>query len=115
MALVFATAAYGFMSLHKTPQGVLPTLFVSAAILSCMLVIEDFTWFALRAAAPHYGDVNAGKLIMQGEWSTQFLGSVNAYFTAIPNWYFVNIIFSCAVLITIPGQQQLTVATVVTR
>lgn len=114
MAALFGVAAYGFLSRSTGLRGLLPTLFVIGAIFSSMLVIEDFMWFTLRAAAPYQGDANAGKLIMDGEWSTRFMGSVDAYFTAIPNWYFLNIIFSAVVLTLIRGKQRLTAAAVAT-
>ena len=54
-----------------------------------MLVIEDAAWFGIRAVAPREGDINAGKLVTEGEWTTQFMGSTNFYFIVVPNWYFV--------------------------
>jgi hypothetical protein len=54
-------------------------------------------WFALRATAPLDHDVNGGRLVVQGEWSTQFLGSVDIHLTAIPIWYFTNVAFTLAV------------------
>lgn len=72
------------------------TLIIVGSIISVMLVIEDFAWFMLRAVAPRDGDVNAGKLVTDGEWTTQFMGSTSFYFTAIPNWYFVSTF--CAII-----------------
>jgi hypothetical protein len=80
---------------------------MAGALFSSMLAVEDFTWFALRAAAPVHGDANAGSLIMPGEWTTQFMGSVDAYFTAIPNWYFLGASLSAAALVTARGRQRL--------
>jgi hypothetical protein len=62
-------------------------------LFSSMLSIEDFGWFMLRAVAPVQGDINAGRLVMPGEWTTQFMGSVDVHFTAIPNWYFLSVVF----------------------
>jgi hypothetical protein len=45
-------------------------------------------------------------LIMHGEWTTQFMGSTDAYFTAIPNWYFMNIVFLAIALAVIRARQQ---------
>lgn len=64
-----------------------------------MLILEDFMWFTLRASAPIEGDLNGGSLVKQGEWSTQFLGSIDAQFTAIPNWYFLNALFTFSVFL----------------
>ena len=83
------------------------SLMIAGALFSSMLAVEDFTWFALRAAAPVQGDANAGRLVMPGEWTTRFMGSVDAYFTAIPNWYFLGMAFSVATLAMTRGRQQL--------
>jgi hypothetical protein len=72
-----------------------------------MLAVEDFTWFALRAIAPVQGDANAGRLVMPGEWTTQFMGSINLHFTAIPNWYFLGVVLSAATMATARGMQRL--------
>ncbi|OLC80807.1 MAG: hypothetical protein AUJ08_08005 [Thaumarchaeota archaeon 13_1_40CM_3_50_5] len=58
-----------------------------------------------------HGDVNAGELIMSGEWTTQFMGSVDAHFTAIPNWYFLSVVFSALVMMTTRRQQLAAIAT----
>lgn len=99
MAAVFGIAGYAFLHLNVGPQALLSGLVLTGAIFSSMLVIEDFTWFTLRATAPIAGDLNGGSLIMRGEWSTQFLGSVDAHLTAIPNWYFLNVIFTFAIIL----------------
>jgi len=107
MAAVFGLAAYGLLAAHVSMRGLVPSLIMVSALFSSMLAVEDFTWFALRAAAPVYGDANAGKLVMPGEWTTQFMGSVDAYFTAIPNWYFFGVAFSAVALVVTHGRQQL--------
>lgn len=107
MALVFGLAGYGLLSTHLRMRGLAPSLILVGALFSSMLAVEDFTWFALRAAAPVHGDANAGRLVMPGEWTTQFMGSIDAHFTAIPNWYFLGIVFSAAALVTTRGRQQL--------
>jgi hypothetical protein len=107
MASVFGLATYGLLRVHVSIKGLVPSLIIIGALFSSMLVTEDFTWFALRAAAPIQGDVNAGKLVMSGEWTTQFMGSVDAHFTAIPNWYFLSIVFSAIALATTRSRQQL--------
>lgn len=90
MAALFGIAAYSIVvpNFPIRKNGVL-TLVLVGTIFSVMLVIEDFAWFTLRAVAPRDGDINAGKLVIEGEWTTQFMGSTSFYFTAVPNWYFV--------------------------
>ena len=75
-----------------------PPAVVSATTMLFVLIItlEDFLWFVLRAVAPYQGDINAGRLIIPGEWTTQFLGSTDLYLTAIPNWYFVSVLLAAA-------------------
>lgn len=107
MAAVFGLASYGLLSFHVSTGGLVPSLILVGALFSSMLAIEDFTWFALRAAAPVDGDANAGKLVVPGEWTTQFMGSVDAHFTAIPNWYFLGVAFSAVALVTTRGKQRL--------
>jgi hypothetical protein len=107
MASVFGLAAYGLKSMHIGMRGLIPGIILVGALFSSMLAVEDFTWFALRAAAPVHGDPNAGRLVMAGEWTTQFMGSVDAHFTAIPNWYFLGVAFSAAALATTRGWRQL--------
>ena len=94
-------------------KGVLPSLILTGALFGPMLVVEDFMWFTLRATAPVQSDAEAGMLIMPGEWTTQFMGSTDAYFTAIPNWYFMNIVFSAIALAVIRLRQQPLAAAVV--
>jgi hypothetical protein len=91
MAGIFGIVAYLIVILNFPirKNGVL-TLLIVGSIISVMLVIEDFAWFTLRAVAPREGDINSGKLVTDGEWTTQFMGSTGFYFTAIPNWYFVS-------------------------
>ena len=108
MAAVFGLAAYGMLSFHVGTKGLATSLILVGALFSSMLAVEDFMWFTLRAAAPVDGDVNAGKLVMSGEWTTQFMGSFDAHFTAIPNWYFLSAGFSGAALATIRNRQRLT-------
>jgi hypothetical protein len=93
MAAVFGLAAYGLLAMHGIKTTILSVI-LTGALFSSMLVIEDFTWFALRAVAPLHGDHNAGRFIMEGEWTTRFMGSTNVYFTALPNWYFASLAFS---------------------
>ncbi|HXV46742.1 MAG TPA: hypothetical protein VD736_08725 [Nitrososphaera sp.] len=107
MAVVFGLAAYGLLSAHGSVRGLVPSLMIAGALFFSMLAVEDFTWFALRAAAPFDGDANAGRLVVPGEWTTRFMGSVDTYFTAIPNWYFLGAGFSAAALATTRGRQQL--------
>jgi hypothetical protein len=106
MAAVFGVTAYGLLAAHVNMKGVLPSLILTGALFGPMLVVEDFMWFTLRATAPMQGDTNAGMLIMPGEWTTQFMGSTDAYFTAVPNWYFMNIVFSAIALAVIHARQQ---------
>lgn len=106
MAAVFGVTAYGLLAAHVNMKGVLPSLILTGALFGPMLVVEDFMWFTLRATAPMQGDANAGMLIMHGEWTTQFMGSTDAYFTAIPNWYFMNIVFLAIALAVIRARQQ---------
>ena len=90
MAGIFGIAAYSIAILNFPIRkyGVL-TIVLVCTIFPVMLVIEDFAWFMLRAFAARDGDINAGKLVMEGEWTTQFMGSTSFYYTAVPNWYFV--------------------------
>ena len=91
MAGIFGIAAYSFVVFgFPIRKNRLLTLILVGAILAVMLVIEDFAWFTFRAIAPRSEDINAGKLVMDGEWTTQFMGSTGFYFTAIPNWYFLS-------------------------
>lgn len=99
MAAIFGVAGYAFLHLQIGPQALLPGLVLTGAIFSSMLVVEDFMWFTLRASAPLEGDLNGGNLVMHGEWSTQFLGSIDAHLTAIPNWYFLNALFTFSVFL----------------
>lgn len=89
MAAVFGLVSYSLLRSHRV-KGLVPSLIFAGALFSSMLAVEDFTWFALRAVAPVEGDLNAGNLVLPGEWTTQFMGSVDLYFTAIPNWYFLS-------------------------
>lgn len=107
MASVFGLATYGLLSTHVNVKDLVSTLIMVGAIFSSMLAVEDFTWFALRAAAPVHGDANAGRLVMPGEWTTQFMGSIDVHFTAIPNWYFFGLAFSAAALLTTSSRQRL--------
>jgi hypothetical protein len=107
MAAVFGLAAYGLLSMHVSAKGLVPSLILIGALFSSMLAVEDFTWFALRAGAPVHGDANAGRLVMPGEWTTRFMGSVDAYFTAIPNWYFLGVAFSAVAVVATRGRLQL--------
>lgn|SRR5581483_1191089 len=106
MAAVFGLTAYALLTMHGI-KGAIPSLILTVALFSSMLVVEDFTWFALRAVAPVHGDSNAGKLISQGEWTTRFMGSTDAYFTAIPNWYFASIAFSIISVLAIKSRRPL--------
>lgn len=110
MAAVFGLAAYFLLFAQGKMMGLIPSIIMVVALFSSMLAVEDFTWFALRATAPVHGDANAGRLVMPGEWTTQFMGSVDAYFTALPNWYFFGIAFSAAALVMTCGRQQLAAA-----
>lgn len=107
MATVFGLAAYGLLLTQAGIKGLVPSLVMISALFSSMLAVEDFTWFGLRAAAPVQGDLNSGKLVLPGEWTTQFMGSVDAHFTAIPNWYFLSAGFVVATLATTRGKQKL--------
>lgn len=108
MATVFGSASYGILSAYASARGVIPGLIMAGALFSSMLAIEDFTWFALRAAAPVQGDANAGRLVMPGEWTTRFMGLTDAHFTAMPNWYFLGMALSAAtVAATACGRQRL--------
>ncbi len=89
LAGVFGTAAYSIVRNFPIRKNGVLTLVLVGTIFSVMLVIEDFAWFVFRALAPRDGDINAGKLVIEGEWTTQFMGSTTFYFTAIPNWYFL--------------------------
>lgn len=106
MAAVFGLAAYGLLAMHGI-KGAIPSLILAGALFSSMLVVEDFTWFALRAVAPLHGDSNAGKLIADGEWTTRFMGSTDVYFTAIPNWYFASLAFSAISMMAARGRRSL--------
>jgi hypothetical protein len=105
MAAVFGIAACGLLAM----QGIkgIPSIILAGALFSSMLVVEDFTWFTLRAIAPLDGDSNAGKLIADGEWTTRFMGSTDAYFTAIPNWYFASLAFSAISVMAARGRRPL--------
>ena len=105
MVAVFGLAAFGLLWGHISMKSLIPSLIMVGAVFSSMLAVEDFTWFTLRAGAPMQGDINAGKLINSGEWTTQFMGSVDAYFTAIPNWYFLSIVLSAVALVTTRRRQ----------
>ena len=111
MAAVFGLAAYGLLCGRVSIKSIIPSVIMVSALFSSMLAVEDFTWFTLRAVAPMHGDVNAGKLIMSGEWTTQFMGSVDAHFTAIPNWYFLSVVLSALVMMTTRRQQLAAIAT----
>lgn len=100
MAAVFGLATYGLLSAHVGTKGRVTSLILVGALFSSMLAVEDFIWFTLRAAAPVDGDANAGKLVVPGEWTTRFMGSVDAHFTEIPNWYLLSVGFSAAALVT---------------
>jgi hypothetical protein len=110
MALVFGLAAYGLLRAHTDIRGLVPSLIMTGALFSSMLAVEDFTWFALRAAAPVQGDANAGRLVMPGEWTTQFIGSVDAHFTAIPNWYFLSVVLSAVAMVATRRRHKLVAA-----
>jgi hypothetical protein len=99
MAVIFGLAGYFFLQLHSGPKGLVSGIILTGALFSTMLVIEDFAWFSFRALAPLQSDMNGGKLVMAGEWSTQFLGSTNLHFTEIPNWYFMNVLFTSSIII----------------
>jgi hypothetical protein len=109
MAAVFGLAVFGLVRIQTGVKGLAPSLVLAGLLFSGMLAVEDFTWFALRAAAPVQGDMNAGMLVLPGEWTTRFMGSVDAYFTAIPNWYFLSAGF-LAGLAAVQGRQRLAVA-----
>jgi len=104
MAGVFGLTAYGLIMMHSI-RGAIPSFILTVALFSSMLVVEDFTWFALRAVAPVHGDSNAGKLMAQGEWTTRFMGSTDVYFTTIPNWYFASLAFSAISAIAIKSRR----------
>ncbi len=110
MALAFGVAAYGLLRTHMAVEDIIPSLVLTGAIFFSMLAVEDFTWFTLRAVAPVQGDMNAGRLVLPGEWTTQFMGSVDAYFTAIPNWYFLSVAFLAAFVATREKQDLAAVA-----
>ena len=99
MAAVFGITAYGLLAVHGVRR-TMPILALIGALTLSMLAVEDFTWFSLRALAPLDGDTNGGKLIMHGEWTTRFMGSTDAYFMAVPNWYFLSLASAAIVLIT---------------
>jgi hypothetical protein len=102
MAGLFGIAAYSFVLLNfATTKNRLLTLILVGAIFFVMLVIEDFAWFTLRAVAPRSEDINGGKLVTEGEWTTQFLGSTNFYFTVIPNWYFLSAFYALIAAMTV--------------
>jgi hypothetical protein len=110
MAAAFGVAAYGLLRTHVVVRGIIPSLVIIGAVFSSMLAVEDFTWFTLRAVAPVQGDMNAGRLVLPGEWTTQFMGSVDAHFTAIPNWYFLSAAFLAAFVATREKQCLATIA-----
>lgn len=90
MAGLFGLVAYSIVVLHLPGRkNRVLTLVLCGTIFSVMLVIEDAAWFSIRAVAPREGDVNAGKLVTEGEWTTQIMGSTSFYFIVVPNWYFV--------------------------
>lgn len=91
MAAVFGLVVWSMLRVQMVTNGLAPSLILASLLFSGMLAIEDFAWFTLRAAAPVQGDLNAGRLVLHGEWTTQFMGSVDAHFTAIPNWYFLSV------------------------
>jgi hypothetical protein len=62
MFAVFGLAAYGLLSAHVGRSGILSSLILVGALISSMLAVEDFTWFALRAVAPISDDSNAGRI-----------------------------------------------------
>lgn len=102
MAAIFGSAAFSFVVLCLPSMKYrLLTLILVVAIFSVMLVIEDFAWFTFRAIAPLSEDVNAGKLVTEGEWTTQFMGSTSFYFTAVPNWYFLSTFYAVVALMTV--------------
>lgn len=111
MATAFGIAGYTFLRLHSGPRKFVSLMILTGVLSSSMLVLEDFMWFTFRAAAPFQGDANGGKLVMQGEWSTQFLGSVDAHLTAIPNWYFLNILLSCGGILITRSKERIAIAT----
>lgn len=92
MAIVIGSFCYWLLrAFPSAGTARLALLVLPAAILFMTIItLEDFLWFVFRATAPYQGDVNGGKLIIPGEWTTQFLGSTGAYFMAIPNWYFIS-------------------------
>jgi len=106
MLTVFGLAAYGLLHTQIRMKGLLTSIVLIGALVSSMLVVEDFAWFALRAGAPVDGDANGGKLVIPGEWTTQFAGSTDAYFTAIPNWYFASLAFSVIALVVFRERDQ---------
>jgi len=107
MAAVFGLATYSLLRWRIRTKELVPSLILACALFSSMLAIEDFTWFALRATAPVENDLNAGKLVLPGEWTTQFMGSVNAHFTAIPNWYFLSLGFLVTAYVAMRERKQL--------
>jgi hypothetical protein len=90
MAAIFGFVSWGLLRMNASNNGIFAGILLAGTLFFGMLAIEDFTWFALRAAAPVQGDLNAGSLVLAGEWTTQFVGSVDAHFTVIPNWYFLS-------------------------
>jgi hypothetical protein len=98
MAAVFGLTAYGLLAAHGARR-ILPALLMAGALTLSMLAAEDFTWFSLRALAPLEGDANGGQLVMHGEWTTRFMGSTDAYFMAVPNWYFLSLASAAIVLV----------------
>jgi len=107
MAGIFLITAY-LISSRKRRLSRLPKAILVIGLFSLMIVAEDFSWFLVRAIVPYDG-AYSGKLIMNGEWTTQFMGSTDAYFTAIPNWYFVCLLFAAAAItslrVSIPNQK----------
>ena len=86
---------------------VVAIIFLTAVLFTIIITIEDFLWFTIRAIAPYQGDINAGRLIIQGEWTTQFFGSTDTYFTAIPNWYFISPLLTMAYVLMIKCRNRL--------
>jgi hypothetical protein len=105
MALIFGLATYVILSADLRQKTIFSRLMLIGGLLSLMLVVEDFAWFTFRAIAPVNGDANGGRWILKGEWTTKFMGSTDAYFTAIPNWYFLSIAFCAASFKLIRGKQ----------
>jgi hypothetical protein len=91
MAGLFGLVAYSIVILHlPSRKNKVLILVLGGTIFCAMLVIEDLAWFSFRAVAPREGDINGGKLVIEGEWTTQIMGSTNFYSIVVPNWYFVS-------------------------